>query len=743
MSEMAVESMSSPPTEPPAATPAAPDPSKLFENCELFINRELSWLRFNQRVLGEVHDSTLPVYERLKFLTIVTSNLDEFFMVRVAGLKQQLALGVVETPADDMLPAEQLSAISAEGHAMVGEVYRAWQDEILAGLSAIGVQIVQPDAMTAEQRAAGRAHYSSVVFPALTPLAVDPGHPFPHLRSKSLNIAVTVRKQGGRRRAGLNGAALAVVQVPSVLGRLVPLPSATGRSYVFLETLIAMHLADLFPGYTVSKTAVFRVTRNWDLLLDEEDSEDLLSTIQDELRRRDRGAAVRLEIDSGAPADLVKTLTSYLKLGAQDVYPIPGPLQLNDAAVLIEQDPRPETRYEPLTPAVPHALKDAETIVEVIAKRDVFLHHPYESFDPVVRFIQEAAEDPGVLAIKQTLYRTSGDSPIVRALYRAAENGKQVTVLVEIMARFDEANNINWARRLEENGVHVVFGLIGLKTHCKAALVVRREGAGIRRYVHLGTGNYNPTTARQYTDMSLFTARPEVADDVTALFNLLTGYAEAPVWKKLAVAPFTLQNRVCELIDREAARALAGEPARIVAKMNALVDPVVIRRLYAASQAGVDIDLLVRGICCLRPGVPGVSERIRVTSIVGRFLEHSRVFAFGAGDRAEVYLSSADWMPRNFIRRIEAMFPVEAPELRARLLNEILAIQLQDNVKAHRLTADGSYVRVPTTDPPVRSQIVLLEAARRAAQIRVVEPVIRHAAAPEIGGDPMRAAAIA
>jgi len=712
------------------------------DDASLFINRELSWLRFNQRVLGEVHDASLPLYERLKFLTIVSSNLDEFFMVRVAGLKQQLALGVVEAPADGASPADQLAGISAEGHAMVGEVYRAWQDEILAGLTAMGVQIVQPDAMTAEQRAAARAHYSSVVFPALTPLAVDPGHPFPHLRSKSLNIAVTVRKQGGRRRSGLHsGTAIAVVQVPSVLGRLVPLPSQTGRAYVFLETLIAMHLADLFPGFTVSKTAVFRVTRNWDLLLDEEDSEDLLSTIQEELRRRDRGAAVRLEIDSGAPADLVKTLASFLKLGSQDVYPIPGPLQLNDAAVLLDQDPRPETRFEALTPQIPHALKEAESIVDVIAKRDVLLQHPYESFDPVVRFIAEAADDPGVLAIKQTLYRTSGDSPIVRALYRAAENGKQVTVLVEIKARFDEANNINWARRLEENGVHVVFGLIGLKTHCKAALVVRREGAGIRRYVHLGTGNYNPNTARQYTDISLFTARPEVADDVTALFNMLTGYAEAPAWKKLAVAPFTLQDRLVELINREAARARAGEPARIVAKMNALVDPVVIRRLYAASQAGVEIDLLVRGICCLRPGIRGISERIRVTSVIDRFLEHSRIFAFGAGERAEVYLASADWMPRNFIRRIEVMFPVEAPELRARLLNEILATQLADNVKAHRLSEDGTYLRVATEGPPVRSQVVLLEAARRAAQSRIIEPMIRHAAAPDVGGQPILAAA--
>jgi polyphosphate kinase len=731
--------MSAPPSE---AIPTEEAGSVALQDARLFINRELSWLRFNERVLGEARDASLPLYERLKFLTIVASNLDEFFMVRVAGLKQQLALGIVETLADGMLPIDQLAAISEQAHGMIADVYRVWDQEIQGGLEALGVTIVQPDEMTPEQRAAARAHYSSVVFPALTPLAVDPGHPFPHLRSKSLNIAVTVRKVGGRRRTGVGqGPSLAVVQVPSVLGRLVPLPSSGGRAYIFLETLIAMHLGDLFPGYSVAKTAVFRVTRNWDLLLDEEDSEDLLSTIQDELRRRDRGAAVRLEIDSSAPPELVKTLTSFLKLGAQDVYPIAGPLQINDAAVLIDQDPRPEAHFEPLAPAVPYALKEADSIVDVIGKRDVLLNHPYESFDPVCRFIQEAAEDPGVLAIKQTLYRTSGDSPIVRALYRAAENGKQVTVLVEIKARFDEANNINWARRLEENGVHVVFGLIGLKTHCKAALVVRREGTGIRRYVHLGTGNYNPNTARQYTDLSLFTARPDVADDVTALFNMLTGYAEAPAWKKLAVAPFMLQDRICELIDREAARARAGEPGRIVAKMNSLVDPRVIRRLYAASQAGVEIDLLVRGICCLRPGIAGVSERIRVTSIVDRFLEHSRLFAFGAGDRTEVYLASADWMPRNFIRRIEVMFPVEAPELRARLLADVLGTQLQDNLKAHRLMPDGTYARVPAAEPAVRSQMVLLDAAKRGAQARPIDAVLRHAAAPDVAPESIRAAA--
>ena len=705
-----------------------------FSDPKLFINREVSWLRFNQRVLDEARDQSLPTYERLKFLAIVASNLDEFFMVRVAGLKQQLALGIVDTPADGMLPAAQLAAISDHAHQMSDELYRSWREEVLPSLESLDVEILQPDELTDEQRVAARAHYSSVVFPALTPLAVDSGHPFPHLRGKSLNIAVTVHKQGGRRRAGRAESALAVVQVPGVLGRLVPLPSPTGRAYILMETLIAMHLADLFPGFSVRNTAVFRVTRNWELLLDEEDSEDLLSTIQDELRRRDRGAAVRLEIDSNAKPALITTLAGLLKLAPQDIYVVQGPLQLNEMNVLPDIDARVETRVEPMTPATPADLRKIDSIMAVIAKRDILLHHPFESFDPVVRFIEEAADDPSVLAIKQTLYRTSGDSPIVSALYRAAENGKQVTVLVEIKARFDEANNINWARRLEENGVHVVYGLIGLKTHCKTALVVRREGNGIRRYVHLGTGNYNPTTARQYTDVSFLTARPDYADDVTALFNMLTGYAEAPPWKKLAVAPFTLQDRTIQLIEREAARARAGEPSRIVAKMNSLVDPQVIRALYAASQAGTEIDLLVRGICCLRPGIPGVSERIRVTSLIDRFLEHSRIFAFGSGDRTEVYLSSADWMPRNFIRRIEVMFPIEAPELRIRLLDEILGTYLQDSVKSHVLGQDGTYARLsPTTTPaPVRGQAFLMDLARRSSQPRSLEPVIRHASAPAV-----------
>ena len=479
----------------------------------------------------------------------------------------------------------------------------------------------------------------------------------------------------------------------------------------------------------VEQIATFRVTRNWDLDVDEEESQDLLASIQQELRRRDRGAAVRLEIEAAASPALETQLTAALKLTPPDVYRVQGPLNLSDLNSLGEADQRPENRVEALLPATPMVLKDADSMLAVIAQRDLLLHHPYESFDPVARFLEEAAEDPNVLAIKQTLYRTTGDSPIARSLMRASENGKQVTVLVELKARLDEANNIAWARRMEDNGVHVVYGILGLKTHCKVTLVVRREGNGIRRYVHLGTGNYNSATARLYTDLSYFTARTELADDVTALFNMLTGYSTQPNWKRLAVAPTTLQTRVVELIEREAAKAKKGEPARIIAKLNALVDPPTIRALYAASQAGVEIDLLVRGICCLRPGVPGVSDRIRVFSVVDRFLEHSRVFAFGTGPQAEVYISSADWMPRNFHRRIEVMAPIEDPILRQRLLDEPLGIGLRDNVKARQLTADGTYLPVVAAPeaPPIRSQIVLLDLARR---VTPTEPVIRHVASP-------------
>jgi len=710
---------------------------------KLFINRELSWLEFNDRVLAEARDASLPLYERLKFLAIFASNLDEFFMVRVAGLKQQITGGVEETPADGMLPGEQLAAIRERARAMVAEEYRLWREEVTPLLAARGVTIVTREGLSAEQLKAARDYFSSSVFPALTPLAVDQGHPFPHLRNKSLNIAVLLRREGRRRRRETRESSLAVVQVPSVLKRLVPLPAPSGQVYLFLEELIALQAAVLFPGFAVEQTAAFRVTRNWDLNLDDEESEDLLSTITEELRRRDRGAAVRLELDSGASAALEQKLTSALVLSSEDVYRAPGPLQVSDLNALAELDPRPELRVEHLVPVVPPLLREAESLLAMIRAKDQVLHHPYESFDPVVRLIEEAAEDPDVLAIKQTLYRTSGDSPIARALSKAVEYGKQVTVLVELKARLDEANNIAWARKMEENGVHVVYGLVGLKTHCKIALVVRREGGGIRRYVHLGTGNYNPHTARQYTDISFFTAREEIADDATALFNLLTGYSVAPNWRRFAVAPFDLKERILALIQQETDHAREGRPAQILAKMNALVDPVVIRTLYAASQAGVDIHLLVRGICCLRPGVAGVSEKIRVTSVVDRFLEHSRVFAFGVGDRIQVFLSSADWMPRNFHRRVEVMFPVEDGAIRARLLDEVLGYYAQDNVKARRLLIDGRYAPLESNAPTFRSQLVLLDAAKRSGEPKTLEPVIRHLAAPERSPEPLRSASLA
>ncbi len=694
----------------------------------LFINRELSWLAFNERVLAEARNSTLPLHERIKFLGIFASNLDEFFMVRVAGLKQQQLGGIGELPADGMMPAEQLAAIAERTHQAVADQYRVWEREIVPLLSANGLYLLNRGALSAEQKAAAKAYFLSTVFPALTPLAVDPGHPFPHLRNKSLNLALVVRRSDRRRKKDVGDSSLAVVQVPSVLPRLVPLPSPLGgSSFLLLEELIALHAQELFPGYVVETSANFRLTRNWDLNIDEEESEDLLASIQQELRRRDRGAAVRFELDASASAAMELQLMEALKLSPADVYRASGPLEMQDLGALADADARAENRVEPFAPVTPLAIKDVDSLLTVIGQKDVLLHHPYESFDPVVRFLEEAADDPNVLAIKQTLYRTTWDSPVGRALVRASENGKQVAVLVELKARLDEANNIAWARRMEENGVHVVYGLIGLKTHCKVTLVVRREGAGIRRYVHIGTGNYNPATARAYTDVSYFTARTEIAEDVTALFNLLTGYSTQPNWKRIAVAPMTLQTKVIELIERETARARKGEPARIVAKVNSLVDPVTIRALYAASQAGVEVHLQVRGICCLRPGVPGISDRIRVVSVVDRFLEHTRAFAFGLGAGADVYISSADWMPRNFHRRVEVMAPIEDPALKQRVLDEVLGIGLRDNVKARLLGSDGVYLPVPLQldGQTIRSQAVLMDLARRPGQLPLGETLLR------------------
>ncbi len=705
-----------------------------LSDARLFLNRELSWLAFNERVLREACNAGLPLYERIRFLALFAANLDEFFMVRVAGLKQQLAGGVAAPEADGMLPIEQLAAISERAHSLVAQLGPLWLGELLPALGTAGVSLLSTASLEPAWQAASREHFHSSVFPALTPLAVDPGHPFPHLRNKTLNIAAVLRRdpQKGRPKRAVQQTELAVVPVPSVMPRLVPLPSHAGHAYILLEDLICRFLGDLFPGFTVEHAAAFRVTRNWDLAVDEEESEDLLASIQDDLKRRERGATVRLELDARAPEALEEALKKALHLGAEDVYRSEAPLQLSDLVALAERDPRPELRVEPFSPVVPPGLREVETQFPLFAQRDVLLHHPFESYDPVVRFIDDAADDPAVLAIKQTLYRLSAESPIAQALCRAAENGKQVAVLVELKARLDEANNIAWARRMEEAGVHVVYGLLGLKTHCKVALVVRREAGGIRRYVHLGTGDYNGLTARHYTDLSLFTSREEIADDVTALFNMLTGYSVPPKFKRLVVAPFNLLERLLQLIEREADRAKKGEPARIVAKMNNLVDASVIRALYRASQAGVRVDLLVRGICCLKPGLPGVSEHIRVTSVVDRFLEHTRLFAFGPRERAEVFLTSADWMPRNFHRRIEVMVPVEDPALRTRLLEEVLGLGLRDTAKAMELTADGSYVPVTPHGggPGFRSQMAALELVRRHDDSKAADARLRHAPGP-------------
>ena len=721
----------------PGPSPATASTLSL-EDPSLYINRELSWLDFNQRVLDEACDASVPLLERLKFLCISASNLDEFFMVRVAGLKQQLLSGVVESGADGLLPSETLARVALRAQRMVAEQYRLWHKELLPRLLQAGIAFLHPSELDPEQRRFIYAHFNAQVYPALTPLAVDPGHPFPHVRNKTLNLAILLQRGGASTppsSAGPPGrgqeASFAVMQVPSVLGRLVEVPMpGTRRAYVYLEDVIALHVADLFPGTRILGCWPFRVTRNFDMTIDEEESMDLLETIQKEVRRRDRGAAVRLECHSGMDLTVRRFLGRALKLDLQDIYPITGPLNPADLMEVYSRLAQGDARDlydEPFLPKVQSRLSDANTMFEAIAQGDVLLHQPYESFESVVDFIEEAAEDPNVLAIKGTLYRTSGNSPIVAALARAAELGKQVTALVELKARFDEENNIVWARQLEAAGVHVVYGLIGLKTHSKVALVVRREGNGIRRYVHLSTGNYNSQTARLYTDLSLFTCREEFGIDASALFNMLTGYSQPPRWHRFVIAPLGLREKVIDLIDAEAQNARAGRPARIIAKMNALSERDVVRALYRASQAGVQIDLVVRGICCLRPGVPGVSDNIRITSVVDRFLEHSRIFYFEADGKQELLVSSADWMNRNFQRRVEVMFPIEDPVLRARILDEILGTTLADNTRARLLRRDGSYERLTPApgETPLRSQQRFIELARAQATVPLSDKGLR------------------
>jgi polyphosphate kinase len=689
-----------------------------LDDPSLYINRELSWLEFNRRVVEEAQDPKVPLLERLKFLAIFGSNLDEFFMVRVGGLQQKVQAGIPRgSGADRMPPQEQLDSISQVVRQLVAEQYACLLGDVLPALEVEGIVIRGLKELTDADRRHIAEVFRREIFPVLTPLAIDPGHPFPHLLNKSLNLAVVLRRPGEEEKL------FAVVQVPAVLPRLVQLPAVKGHAFTPLETAIQLHLPVLFPGMEIEHATTFRVTRDSEYEIDDDEVEDLLKTIEEEIRKRRRGAAVRLEIDSNARPEAELFLTSALDLDALDVYRTPGLLDLTGLFQVYGLPGYPNLRDPPFVPQLVPEFAQASNLWAAIRARDILLHHPYESFSHVVDFIESAARDERVLAIKQTLYRTSSDSPVVRALQRAADNGKQVTAVIELKARLDEERNILWARELEKAGVHVVFGFVGLKTHCKVALVVRREDDGIRRYVHLSTGNYNPQTARIYTDLGYFTCNPDFCEDASALFNYLTGYCELPQWRKLVVAPSRLQSFMIEKIEQETAHQRAGREGRIIAKINGLLEPLIVQALYRASQAGVHIDLICRGICALRPGIPGVSDHIRVTSIVDRFLEHSRIFYFGSGGDPQVYIGSADWMDRNLSRRVEVVFPIETPELKQRLIREILATSLADNCKARELRPDGSYRRVTPEpgQPCIRSQEVFLEIAALNASRRVSE----------------------
>ncbi len=683
---------------------------------ENYINRELSWLEFNRRVLEEAQDASQPLLERVKFLTIVSSNLDEFFEIRVAGIKQQIESETSDVGPDGLTPTDLFNAIQRTVHEMVATQYALWRDELVPALAKHGIRIHQVAQLNTKRTAWARRYFVEEVFPMLTPLAVDASHPFPQLLNKSHNILV-------RARVAKGGELLhAIVQVPRVLPRLIQLPRANKSDepweYIHLAALIKHNIAALFPGLLLEGVHAFRVTRNSDLYIDEEEADNLLRSIEQELRRSSRGDAVRLEVEADCPKDFRELLLEFFDLAEPDLYKLDGPLTMTHLAPLVANDAFANLKDRVFQPARDPALPPHANIFEVMRKQDVLLHHPYESYDPVVELVESAAQDPQVLALKITLYRTSGDSPIVAALIDAASTGKQVTALVELRARFDEAANIQWARRLEEAGAHVVYGVVGLKTHCKALLIVRRDTDRLRHYVHLGTGNYHPRTARSYTDFSLFTTNPALTEEVAIVFNTLTGLAGFPGLEKLMVAPFDLSDRLMKLIERERDHARAGRPAHIVVKLNSLVDQEIIEKLYEASGAGVKIDLIVRGICCLRPKVPGLSENIRVLSIVGRFLEHSRIYYFQNNDEPVVYLASADWMPRNFVRRVELAFPIEDPVLRDELINEVLPRFLNDRVKARELQADGTYLRLQSEEGKPRSQAQLHFRERSRGQAR-------------------------
>jgi polyphosphate kinase len=694
-----------------AASISLKDPS-------LYINRELSLLAFQKRVLEEAQDESNPLLERVKFLSILGSNVDEFFMVRVAGLKRQVEAGSVEVGPDGLLPAAQLDAIRTEVSNLLTSASRCYRRQLEPALERAGIKILSFADLNEQQKKRASKYFANTVFPVLTPLAFDPGRPFPHISNLSVNLAVLIRDSEGEQH-------FARVKVPSSLPQLIPIdPAARGSSrrklakqnYIWLEELMCSNLDSLFPGMKVLESHPFHVTRDADIEIQELEAGDLLETTEEGLRQRRFGDVVRLTVDHEMPISMLRILISNLEIARADVYRVRGPLSMNRLKEIAAID-LPELKYPQFVPSVPAVLEydsEEEDIFSVIRKKDVILHHPFNSFQPVIDLLKKAAEDENVLAIKMTLYRVGRNSPVVKALVDAMENDKQVATLVELKARFDEESNIEWARALERQGVHVVYGLVGLKVHSKIALIIRKEGDEIRRYIHLGTGNYNAVTAHLYTDFGLFTTDDDIGADATDLFNYLTGYSAKRDYRKLLVAPINMRQRLREFIEREIAHHKRHGGGRMILKMNALVDAEMIRLLYEASRAGVQVDLLVRGICCLRPGVPGVSENIRVISIVGRFLEHSRVYYFRNNGDDQVYVGSADLMPRNLDRRVEVLFPVEDPRLIKFLRHEVLSLYLADNTKAREMLPNGTYVRRERKrgEPAVNSQHVLLETNR-------------------------------
>jgi len=694
-----------------------------LEDPSLYINREISWLEFNRRVLEEAQDPLTPALEKLKFASIFSSNLDEYFMVRVGGLFRVLEAGVDEVDASGRTTRQQLDEIAEKVRGLVTEQYQTIREDLLAQLQKAGIFIHRIDEIDKKEINRLDEYFEAQIFPILTPLAVDAGHPFPYLGNLRLNLMAVFKEASGIKVPQ----AYAFVEVPSVLPRMIPVNGdMTGHHYILLEDLIRQHIRKLFPGMEIKNVIAFRVTRNHDYDLHEDEVLDLLKSVEAELKDRSNKIAVRLEIEPGVPKKVVNLLTRQLGVEERFVYEINGPINIRDFLMLYELPIDLSHKDLPFNPRIPQRFATDKDMFTIIREGDLLLHHPYDSFAVVMDFLNTAADDPDVLAIKQTLYRIGKDSPVIGALRRAAENGKQVTAVVELKARFDEEYNIDWSRQMKESGVNAVFGFVRWKTHCKATLVVRREGKQLRRYVHVSTGNYNTVTAKIYTDIGLFTCNPDFGNDVSALFNVLTGFNSwtggdlptaqtvASMFRKFMISPVTTQETILRLIDREIQKSTSKNPGRIIAKMNALIDTKVIRKLYEASRAGVHIDLLARGICCLRPGIPGISENIRVISILDRFLEHSRIYYFHNGGSPEIYSGSADWMPRNFKRRAEILYPIENTELKARIINEILMTYLNDNVKARLMQPDGSYVRVKPKDggKEVRSQSALIGIAR-------------------------------